>query len=125
MNNIIIERSTINAEALDSDLRAALGAAITGVSIANGKLVIHLNDSATPQQEIQARQIVQNHNPAQLAPAQQAEAQRRQRLDQARQESALQALDVQDYSKMDPAIRRLAQKIAWLEQEIADLRVGG
>ncbi len=122
MKDIIIERSTVNIEALDADLRAALGAATSGFTLGGGKVVVHLVDTATPQQEDQARQIVLNHDPTRLTPEQQADILRQAKLDQARKDYGAAEIDLTIYSGQGPIIQLLAQKIAWLECEIAGLR---
>jgi hypothetical protein len=122
MKDVTIERSTVNIEALDAELRAALGAATTGFTAGGGKIVVHLLDSATPQQENLARQIVLAHDPARLTPQQQQEAERKTKLDQARRDYGAAELDLAPYAGQGPIIQKLAQKILWLEREIADLR---
>lgn len=122
MKDITIERSTVNIDGLDAELRAALGAITTGFSLGGGKVTVHLLDAATPQQEAQARQIVLAHDSARLTPEQQAEALRKTRLDQARRDYGATEIDLAPYATQGPMIQQLAQKIAWLEREIADLR---
>lgn len=122
MNDVMVIKNPINAEALDAALRAALGNATTGVSTGNGQAVVHLTDSTTPAQEEQARQIVLAHDPALLTPRQQAEATRQQQLAQARATYGTSELDLAAYSGQSALIQQLAGKIAWLEREIANLR---
>ncbi len=122
MKDITIERSIVNIDALDADLRAALGDITTGFSAGGGRVVVHLLDSATPQQETLARQIVLAHDPTRLTQQQQQEAERRSKLDQARQDYGAAEIDLTMYDTQEPIIQQLAQKIAWLEREIADLR---
>lgn len=124
MADIVIDRTNINFEALDAEIRTALGNITSGISVGGGKVVVHLAANATQQQMNQVRAIVQAHNPAQLTPGQQAEIQRRQRLNQARQDYGSTPLDLTVYGSVDANMRRLAQKIYWLEQEIAELRGG-
>jgi hypothetical protein len=54
----------------------------------------------------------------------QAETDRRTRLAQARQNYRAPEMDLTAYGSQSAIIQRLAQKIAWLEQEVADLRGG-
>ena len=123
MKDIPIERTTaLNVEALDADLRASLGAFTSGFTAGNGRVVVHLLDTATTHHESLARQIVRDHDPARLTQQQQQEAQRKARLDQARADYGAVELDLTPYDSQGPIIRLLAQKIAWLERESADLR---
>jgi hypothetical protein len=103
MKSVIVERGAVNVEALDAALRAALGAATTGYSISGGNVIVHLLDSATAQQENQARI---------------------QKLNQARTNYGVNPLDVATYTAQPALIQQLAQKISWLEQEIAALQGG-
>jgi len=123
MKDITIERTAaINVEALDADLRAALGEFTSGFTAGSGRVVVHLLGTATPQHETLARQIVRDHDPARLTQQQQQEAQRKARLDQARADYGAVELDLTPYDSQGPIIRLLAQKILWLEREITDLR---
>ncbi len=122
MKDIAIERSTVNIDALDAELRAALGAATTGFTIGGGRVTVHLLDSAIPAQETLARQIVAAHDSARLTQQQQLEAERKGKLDQARRDYGAAEIDLAPYGVQPPPIQQLAQKIAWLERELADLR---
>jgi hypothetical protein len=122
MKDITIERGVVNIDALDSDLRAALGDSTSGFSVGGGRVIVHLLDSATRQQEDQARQIVLTHDPTRLTPQQQQQAERQARLDQARKDYGAAEIDLTVYASQGPIIQQLAQKIAWLEREISDLR---
>jgi hypothetical protein len=72
MINLQIEKATINPEALDGDLKAALGEACFGVSAADGIVTVHLAADATPQQQAQAESIVEAHDAGVLTPEQTA-----------------------------------------------------
>ena len=121
MIDIIIARASVNVEALDEQLRAALGAVTSGFSLASGSVILHLADKATPAQIDQARAIVTGHDPAALTPSQQAALSRRQKLDQARRDYGAAEIDLTIFAA-NPLLQSLAQKIAWLEREIAALR---
>jgi hypothetical protein len=121
MNDIIISRDTVNLEALDADLRAALGDGVSGVSFARGVVTVHLTDKAAADASDTARQIVINHDPAHLTLAQQKALEQAARLDAARKAN-IGDLDTGQFT--DPLLAELAQKIAWLEQEIIALRSG-
>ena len=121
MREIMIERSTVNIEALDATLRTALGQAISGVSSRAGQVIVHLSATVSQAQIDQARSIVIAHDPAQLTAEQQAEIDRRQALETARAANTT-PLNTADYNSETAAIQQLAQKIAWLEQEIDNLQ---
>lgn len=121
MIDIIIPRAFVNVEALDEQLRATLGGVITGFSLANGQVTLHLVERATPVQIESARSIAVNHDPAVLSPSQQAALIRRQKLDQARRDFGASEIDPSLFAA-NPLLLSLAQKIVWLEREIAILR---
>jgi hypothetical protein len=123
MKEIVIQRSAVNIEALDADLRAALGAATTGLSFHAGQVTVYLSENATDTQVAQARALVQAHDPTKPTPAQQAAINRRARLAQLRGDYSAD-LDLTTFAGQGVLIRLLAGKIAWLEQEIAALRAG-
>jgi hypothetical protein len=122
MKDIAIERGIVNIDALDADLRADLGDITTGFSVVVGTVIVHLLDTATPQQENRARQIVLAHDPTRLTQQQQQQAERQARLDQARRDYGAAEIDLSVYASQGPIIQQLAQKIAWLEREITNLR---
>lgn len=77
MQTIILERDDVNFDGLFAELRAALGAPVTALTVGRGQVVIHLASAPTPEQAARLRQIVRDHNPAVLTPDQQAAAARR------------------------------------------------
>lgn len=119
MQEVSFEPQPLNLVALNATLHAALGDALIGISVGSYGLRVHLSETATSQQVAQVKTIVLKHDPNQLTPEQAAEQQREGKLEQARESNAA-PLDVTAYA--DPALRKLADKIAWLEQEIAALR---
>jgi len=121
MIDITIARASVNVEALDEQLRAVLGAVAGGISLANGQVTAHLNDTATPAQIDAARALLVNHDPSALTASQQAALIRRQKLDQARRDYGASEIDLAAFAA-NPLLQSLAQKIAWLEREIAALR---
>jgi hypothetical protein len=124
MITITIQRGAVNIEALDAEVRAALGALTSGIGITLNGVQVYLVDTATPAQIAQARALLQAHDPARQTPAQQAAAARKAKLDGLRQDVGNNDLDLTPYNGQAAVIRVLAQKIAWLEQEIAALRAG-
>lgn len=124
MKTMIFERFEINEESLAADLQAALGTLTSGVSSGPSGVIVYLDDNTTPQQMAEARRIVENHDPAALTPRQQAEQLRQQKLTSLRQSRSTD-LDPANYNGELESIQVLAEKIAWLEQEVLDLRAKG
>lgn len=124
MKDIAFERRNVNVEALHADLVAVLGSMSNGVSTGPFGVIVHLNDQVTPAQITQVRTIVESHDPSRLTAKQQAEIDRKTKLDQARQDYRGGEIDLSTYSGQNAIIQKLAQKILWLEREIADLRGG-
>jgi hypothetical protein len=126
-NDVFIETQQlplVNIEALDQAIRAACPN-FTGLSTGKRGVALHFSPNVTSAERETARQIAENHDPEQLTPRQQAEMQRRQQLDQARTNYGVNPLDLTAYNSQGVLIQQLAQKISWLEQEIADQRIGG
>lgn len=124
MQNLTFTQREINAELLSAELQAALSSMTSGVSSGPYGVIVHLNDNATAEQIAQARAIVENHDPAVLTPRQEAEQQRQQKLAEMR--SSISAdLDPADYDGENALIQALAERIAWLEQEVIALGGGG
>lgn len=122
MQDIIVERYTVNIEALDETIRAALGDVVTGVSTRPGAVVIHLTDAASKSQANQARQIALDHDASILTDEQTAEAARIQKLQTARLANRTE-LDAEGIGTADlTTLKQVARKVAWMEQEIRDLR---
>lgn len=113
--DIIIERTGVNLESLDGDLRTALGEVVSGVSAHAGLVTVHLTGKSIPADSQTARQIVLNHNPAKLTPEQQHQQQQAAKLEALRQQKGGD-LDAAKFD--DPLLNELARKVAWLEQEI-------
>ena len=122
MIEVSIQRGSVNVEALDAELRAALGGITSGLSLTPGQVIVHLVDKATPADIETARAVVLAHDPSVLTPEQQAELAQRQKLDQARRDYGTSEIDLSTYSGKDPLLTALAEKIAWLEREITALR---
>ena len=125
MKDITIERNAVNLAALDADLRAALGAAVSGASYAQSVVTVHFTDKIdsgdVDKQVDTARRIVLNHDPAVLTPQQQKEQAQAAKLAAARQSNTAD-LDAAKFA--DPQLNEVARKVAWLEQEIIALRAG-
>jgi predicted nucleic acid-binding Zn-ribbon protein len=127
MNQYAYTLNDVNREALNQTLSQALGAVYGGFADHESNedviVTVNLSDAATRADIEQLDTLMAAHDPAQLTEEQQAEQQRRQRLDSLRQARG-EALDPDDYSDQDAEIQTLAQKLAWLEQEVIDLRGG-
>jgi hypothetical protein len=122
MIEVTVQRTSVNIEALDAQLRAALGHLTSGVSVSAGQVIVHLAETATPAHIETARAVAVAHDPAVLTPAQQTALQDRHKLEQARRDFGASELDLSTYQGKDPLLTLLAQKIAWLERELAALR---
>lgn len=120
MQNITIERSEVNIDALSTALRIALGTATSGFSTMTGRVIVHLVDNATPQQIALAERIVRDHDASKLTVQQQKQSARQDRLTQMRPTNANE-LNLDDFTAQSAAIRALAQKVAWLEAELLEL----
>lgn len=124
MHDILLEKpELLNAEALEEQLRSIFGPALRGISTGSYGLRLHLAGPLSETQLAQARAAVRGHEAAKLTSRQQAALEVRQRLEQARMDNTT-PLNLQVYGAQDVLIRQLAQKIAWLEQELAALRSG-
>lgn len=110
----------VNVEALDAALRAALGAAVIGVSAAADGARIHLRAETGPDAAAQARSIAVKHDPQALSQRQQAEHARREQLSAARRDAADSPLDPDAFA--DARVRALARRVLWLALEIEALR---
>lgn len=121
MLNIWVELTgSVNLEALDAALRAALGSVVIGVSAADDGVRVHLRADASPDIVAQARSLVIRHDPAVLSSRQQVERDRRDQLAVARRAAGESALTPDAFA--DPRLRALAQRVAWLALEIEALR---
>jgi hypothetical protein len=105
----------INFELLDETLRQALP--ITGISATPGRITVHVDDSQfQPEMAAQAQTLIAAHNPNALT-----ERQQKQQVQQARLE-AFRAQFLTDSGGGEVTLAGLAEKLAWLETEIRDLR---
>ncbi|MCK6580630.1 MAG: hypothetical protein L6Q98_21270 [Anaerolineae bacterium] len=120
MISIPVQAVGINVGSLDAELRSAL-APTQGLTWDGQVVTVVFSDDVTPAQLDLAQTIVRQHDPKRLTPDQQTELDRKSRLEALRGENAAE-LDLPAYDSASPDIRRLAEKIAWLELEIAALR---
>jgi hypothetical protein len=116
----------LNREALHAQLVAGVGAAYGGFADretpAGFGITVYLNGQASPADIDRLDALLAEHDPQQLTPAQQARRLRQQQLVTARQEQRGADLNPADFAGQSALIQTLARKMAWLEQEIADLR---
>ena len=119
MIELKIERIDVNIELLDAQLRAVAAEMFYGLSLQQGSVVLYLNESASSDLQKTLGRIVRQHDASELTPQQEAQAVRQTRLAQGRTRSPL---DEKQYEGSPAIIQALAAKIAWLEQEIRDLR---
>lgn len=120
MQAATVKVAKVNVEMLDAELRTALESKVLGIRWNGADVTAVLVDDATPEQISRVHQIIEQHDPASLSPRQQAEIERRERLEQLRADNA-GALDEAAYAG-DPAMQKLARRVAWLEQEMLALR---
>ncbi len=121
MAALIIERHDLNPERLQDDLRELLGDDLIGISTRPGQIIVHLRDGTSAAQHDQARTAVRQHDAASPSAAQQQRQQRNERLARLRNQHA-NSIDLDTYPRADPLLRALAERIVWLEAEIAALR---
>lgn len=112
MDEIVFDRTGFNPELLSQELFDALGGMLSGVSWDDQSIRIHLLTTGTPEVIRAIDTARAAHDPSKLTREQQKQAQ-------------LNA-DRSTFSDgIDPDIatlRELAERVAWLEREIRDLR---
>jgi hypothetical protein len=116
MQDISIDREQVNVELLDSELKAALPGLVHGISSGRGKVVVHLDNDATNVQIANATQIVFGHDENRLTADQQKKLQREIDI------AAGRIAHDEPFDTKTITLEELATRIAWLEQEIRDLR---
>jgi hypothetical protein len=116
----------LNREALDEQLTQALGGVYAGFadqeSPAGYVVTVLLNPAATAGHIDELNALMADYDPQRLSTRQQAQQTRQQRLTAARRDYRGDDLLPADYAAENTLIQNLARKVAWLEQEIADLR---
>jgi hypothetical protein len=116
----------LNRDALNAQLAAAFGVLYAGFADRETRtgfvVTVNLTNAATPSDIEQLNTLMAQHDPAALTPEQQARKQREQKLSDARRDYRGSELNPADYAGEGALIQALARKLAWLEQEIADLR---
>lgn len=128
MNQRTYTLNGINRESLNAQLAAALGGVYAGFADRETRegpvVMVNLTSAVTHSDIDQLNALMAAYDPTLLTPEQQARAQQQQKLAAARRDFRGSDLSIEDYSSESTLIQILARKIAWLEQEIADLRGG-
>lgn len=119
MIELWIERADVNVDLLDAQLREVSEEGFYGLSTGRGGVTLYISDTLDTEQRQQLIDIARAHDATALTPQQQAALARYEMLEQGR---ADEALDMAAYAQSSVEIHTLAQKIAWLEQELRDLR---
>lgn len=122
MKELTINRhNSINIEKLDADLRAVYEANYIGLSTRLSDVIVFMTDETPEEDVLLAQSIVENHDPSQLTAEQEAELARQTALADARSANS-DNLDLSQFATESAAINALAERVAWLELEIRDLR---
>jgi hypothetical protein len=120
MMTIEVERHIINMALLEEQLQAVAGEAYAGISTLPGRVVAYLTDTATPALAERVHEAIQQHDATQLTADQVRAAADKAALEAARSANGV-PVNPADYSQ-NALLQQLARKVAWLEQEIRDLR---
>jgi hypothetical protein len=119
MIELKIERIDVNVELLDAQLRAVGADQFYGLSLQSGAVILYLSDTTPSNVQNTLSRLTRQHDATQLTPQQEARAIRQRQIEQGR---TRQPLDEKQYDSSPALIQALAAKIAWLEQEVRDLR---
>ena len=120
MYTIEVERRDVNIALLERDLRALCGAVYTGLSTRPGVVVAYLSNQADMALLDAVRAAIQQHDATQLTEEQAQALTDKVALDIARSTTG-EPVRLDEFAA-DPLLLRLAEKVAWLEREIRDLR---
>jgi len=113
--------AAINAQALDYDLKTALGAVCSGFVYDGEHLRLVMDDKATASQILQAGGIIVAHDPSKLSDAQLKEIEQVAALERAREQVGDSKIDENKYGDNN-LLAELAKHVAWLELEVRQLR---
>lgn len=116
MQNISVDRTQVNVELLDAELKNALGVLVKGISTGRGQVIVHIDDDATDADIDHVEQIVIDHDETGLTADQQKQQQRATDIAAGRQ-----IYDV-PLDEKSITLEGLALRIKWLEEELRDLR---
>ncbi len=121
MINVRQMLNSVNLELLTAQAHNVLGDFVFGASFEGGEVILHLRDNATGDEIATATNVILSHDSTQRTLAQQEAADRIAQLEQLRAENTT-PLNLADYATAAVEIRRLAEKIAWLELELTARR---
>jgi len=118
---VLTPEQAINVRSLDAELRDVVGIGYIGLSTRLSDVIVFFEDDTTSELVRQAADVVANHDASILTAEQEAEIAREQALATARNRYP-DALDPALFDSSPVDVQALAERLAWLEQEIRDLR---
>lgn len=124
MREIVISNLPgVNVEALDAGLRALPGAAVQGLSLRRGSVIVHLRADADAGQAAAVRKLVSGHDPRQASAAQRAQRQREAAIKTAHDDARAAR---QAAAPATPAeeLALLRRRVVWLEKALEALLAG-
>lgn len=117
----IARRQRVNTNALAATLKATLGSDYNSLSTRPDGVILFLAEEADRYAIEQAQTLVREHDPSVLTPEQQATRDRREALRQARLTNRT-SLNMNEFVASPEDVQALAERIAWLEMEVRELR---
>lgn len=122
---VITNLPGVNLEALDAGLRALPGAAVQGLSLRRGSVIVYLRADADAKQVAAVHSLVSGHDPRQPSAAQRAQRQREAALRTAHDDAraARQAAEAPNLG-LAQQVALLTRRVAWLEQVLEALLAG-
>ncbi len=125
MREIVISNMQgVNVEALDASLRALPDAAVKGISLRRGSVIVHLGADADDKQAVAIRSLVSGHDPKQPSAAQQAQKTRDEQIKAAHDDARAARQAVADATTLTEQVTLLTRRIDWLEQLLEALVAG-
>jgi hypothetical protein len=119
-NSVTFSRESVNADALIATLRDAFGDDLSGISVSQGEnedsITLYFVDVPTEAQRDQAQELISAHDPSLKSAGQQEQ----EAIEAQREEFLAAPLDVETFDD-DALLRQLAERVAWLERELARL----
>lgn len=117
------EKQAINPDLLHEELAEQLDSGFAGVSAGSSGVRVIFNRPFRKGETTVIAQVLAKHDAEKLSTRQAAEVERKGLLAMHREVNTL-PVDVRDFVGEPDAVQALAAKIAWLEQEILELRRG-
>lgn len=118
MLNVTETLRDVNLALLTEEVRTLLGDLVYGTSSDNEMITLHLADGVTEADINAARNLLIQHDPTKLTAEQTQQRESAARLLVLREANRL-PLDLASYQNADANIRQLAERLTWLELEIA------